>query len=127
IYKQNRMKRYLLFLAFLCIFSFSCKDKWEVPLEERVGFINGGQQLISAYNATSEFIFESPVYKSGVGNGQTMIKVGIDKEVLAAYNEANGTSLELLPEGYYTIENNEFQLTDDNANTVVKVRIDIKK
>ena len=96
-------------------------------MEERVGFINGGQQLISAYNATSEFVFESPIYKSGVGNGQTMIKVAIDQDVLAAYNETNGTSLELLPADTYTIENSEFQLTGDDANTTVRVRINIEK
>src|SRR5690606_39106369 len=114
------MKKYLLFLAFLCVFSVSCNEKWEVPLEERVGFINGGQQMISVYNATKEFVFESPIYKSGVGNGQTMIKVSVDREVLAAYNEANGTELELLPEDTYTIENSEFQLTGTTLIRLLK-------
>lgn len=123
------MKRYFFFLAtFICTFTISCKDyKIEGIAEDRVGFVNDGAQMISPYNAQSEFIFESAVYKSGVGNRQTIVKIDVDNEVLNSYNESHNTSLEILPKDCYIIENGEFQLNDDNVNTIVRVKIDVKK
>jgi hypothetical protein len=126
---QNCMKRPLIvLLSFLSIYFVSCKDnRLDGMYEDKIGFLNSGEQMISAYIANTEINFESPVYKSGIGTGRANVQVSLDKTILDEYNLAKDTDYEILPSDCYTIVNNDFVLNKDASNVIVKIKIDVKK
>ncbi len=127
--KFARMKRLnISLLVFLTVFCISCKDnRLEGMYEDKVGFLKSGEQMISTYIANKEIIFESPVFRSGIGTARTTVHVQLDAEILQQYNSANNTNYIMLPDDSFTIANKDFELTGDLKNVVVKINIDIKK
>lgn len=122
------MKKYFLFYMAFFFFATSCQDsRLEGMYADNIGFLKSGEQMLSAYSATNEIEFESPVHKSGIGTNETQVTVVVDQQLLDNYNEEHNTQLQILPQDSYSIENREFQLNDKNNNVVVKVKIDVKK
>lgn len=125
----NGMKRPCVILLSVFAFCFiGCKDnRTDGMYDDKIAFLNSGEQLISAYIANSEINFESPVYKSGIGTGRANVQVTLDKGTLHEYNLAKDTDYEMMPADCYTLVNDGFVLNKDTKNAVVKIKIDVKK
>ncbi|MEQ7801146.1 DUF5018 domain-containing protein [Pedobacter sp. ASV1-7] len=123
------MKRsFIILLSFLSVCFIACKENTTDGMyEDKIGFLNSGEQLIGAYIANTEIEFESPVYKSGIGTGQANVVASLDEATLDEYNLAKETDYEMMPADCYTITNSDFVLNKDNKNGVVKIKIDVKK
>lgn len=129
IIKGNVMRVFFLITGlFISVLWLSCEDsRLDGMYEDKIGFLKNGEQMITAYIAKSYIEFESPVYKSGIGTDKAQVTVNVDQQLLDEYNEKNSSEFEILPQDCYSIENREFQLSAENDNVVVKVKIDVKK
>lgn len=106
----------------------SCEDtRMEGMSDDKIGFLKSGEQVISAFIASSELEFEVVVHKSGIGKKQTTVSIEPDTDLLKHYNESRNTELKVLPDEYYSIENKEFNLNGNVERSIVKIKIDVKK
>lgn len=120
------MKKILYFALCLGLFvGTSCIDNREDGLmPSKVYLVKSGVQ---EYRATADQTTASAsawATKSGLLASSCEVVYSIDPQYLADYNEANGTSFEMLPESCYKLVQTKFSLTADDINAPFVVEYD---
>jgi hypothetical protein len=109
----KNMKKYIYILFGLMMFfpisGCDVEDQLfqDVP-ESNVLFARSwiGKEIYVAPNMV-DTKFDVIVYRSGVNNSSSVnVRLGIDEQVLADYNESNNTGFTMLPQAYYAFDSN---------------------
>lgn len=110
------MKKILYFA--LCFYLFTgtaCVDNREDGLmPSKVYLVKSGVQEYCAEADQSTALASAWATKSGLLASSCEVVYKLDPQYLADYNEANGTSFEMLPESCYKLEQIKFSLAADD-------------
>ena len=117
------MKKILYFaLCFGLFAGTSCIDNREDGLmPSKVYLIKSGVQEYAATADQTDASASAWATKSGPLSSDCIVAYSVDPQYLSAYNDANGTSYEILPEACYNLGQTEFSLKADDANARFEV------
>ena len=92
--------------------------------EPLVYFINSGETTVNLYNTGEDYVYDLPIFKSGLIEKRADIELTIDENLLKQYNEENKKIAEILPAKYYQINKKEgiMETSQKNANFQVTFR-----
>jgi len=113
--------KYITYFQIVAAFLVSCKDNRmdNIPTDT-IYLINSGLQQAQLYNLGT-YDYDLPVYKSGYGKTAASLDLLLDPTLLTAYNEANGTNYQLLPENCYSLVNTSLNLSVKQVSDKSKV------
>lgn len=103
-YNFIKMKTNILSLGLLLMLFISCEDKRLDGLEpDKVYLPKSGLHTEESYTTGTTATAQLWTYKSSLNGTSCQVTYTVKPELLAAYNEENGTNYEILPEDCYEI------------------------
>lgn len=120
------MKNLILYSTVL-FFLFSCEDnRLENVYEDNILFVNSGKVQVSGFLSEDEIHLDIPIYRSGISEISTDVKLEIDQTILDKYKNSTGEELKLLPTEKYNLDNESVNLSGDSRSATFKLIINIK-
>lgn len=117
-----------LLISAICIsLCLSCEDTMlNNMVDDEIYLLEEGLNEVDVFN------FEQPsisvhVIKSGVGQRAVQLRLAIDPDLLAEYNQVNGTSYKLMDPAVYTLENPTIDMESGRYDASFELALDSEK
>lgn len=106
----------------------SCKnDLADSLIPVNAYILESGETEIPVFRNNSNYIYPITINKSGIKNVGGTFKIVVGQSVLDEYNTKYGTDFKLIPEEYYSLDQNSFTLTQEHMKESTTLSMDLTK
>lgn len=120
--------KYISALLAVALTALSCEPSHvnDNLTEPHVYIVNHGLQQVTFYEVETLCDYDIYAYCSGYYGADTKVTLGVDTDILNAYNAASNTDYKLLDAKYYTLLTPEGSITAEGRRATMQVQLDCR-